>query len=210
MFNKIVTCGNADIIVRNYHPFASTNNNDILHVYNRLHQISMCARLLDSCLALTRVLPTSRKARYSLASVRYYFFLPHFHLLYYLLTFLWRTLFVISQVPWALNYSKWYHQYHRFPSEALQAAAFLSEYTLTDVGSWVCLPKSTSSRLKAFKYGSDDPNDPLINPAHVLRGKRASDTNHHKEFMSWVVSPTGGQRVIEEFSHLMFSKAASD
>jgi len=115
----------------------------------------------------------------------------------------------IGQVPWALNYSKWYHQYQRFPSEALQAAALLSEYTLTDAGSLGCLPKSISSRLKSFKIGSDDPNDPLLNPAHVLRGKGTPVANQmiHKEFMSWVVSPTGGQRVIEKFSHLKFSKA---
>jgi ABC-type tungstate transport system permease subunit len=116
-----------------------------------------------------------------------------------------------SQVPWALDYSKWYHQYQRFPSEALQAAAQLSEYTLTDIGTLVYLPKSISSRLKAFKYGSDDPDDPLINPAHVLLGKRASVANQmiHKEFMSWVVSPTGGQRVIEKFSRSGFTKAPS-
>ena len=167
----------------------------------------MCARLLGSCLVSTRVLPTSRKARYSLKSARYYLFSSPPNLPYYLLTFFC----VISQVPWALNYSKWYHQYQRFPSEALQAAAVLSEYTLTDVGSWVCLPKSISSRLKAFKFGSDDANDPLLNPAHVLRGKETSDADEmiHKEFMSWVVSPAGGQKVIEDFSHLMFSKAPS-
>ena len=63
--------------------------------------------------------------------------------------------------------------------------------------------------MKAFKYGSDDTNDLLLNPAHVLRGKGMSIANQmiQKEFMSWVVSPTGGQRVIESFSHLMFSKA---
>jgi ABC-type tungstate transport system permease subunit len=122
---------------------------------------------------------------------------------------------VILQVPWALNYSKWYHQYQRFPSEALQAAAMLSEYTLTDVGSWLCSPKSTSSRLQVFKRGTDDANDLLLNPAHVLRGKRVSVANEMicKEFMSWVVSPTGGQRVVENFSkhgHLLYSKAPSD
>ena len=160
----------------------------------------MFAQLLVSCLVSTRVLPTSRKARYSLASARYFIFPPILFI---------DLMMVISQVPWALNYSKWYHQYQRFPSEALQAAALLSEYTLTDVGTWVCLPKSTSSRLKAFKFGKDDPNDPLLNPAHVLRGKRASVANQmiHNEFMSWVVSPTGGQRVIEKFSHMKFTKA---
>ena len=170
----------------------------------------MCARLLVSCRVSTRVLPTSRKARYLLALARY-FFAPFSHLPHYLLTFYDNPLpfFAIPQVPWALNYSKWYHQYQRFPSEALQGAAMLSEYTLSDAGSWACLPKSVSSRLKVFKCGSDDANDPLLNPAHVLRGKETSVANGmiHKEFMSWVVSPTGGQRVIENFSHLMFSKA---
>ncbi|KAF8806776.1 hypothetical protein BYT27DRAFT_7100588 [Phlegmacium glaucopus] len=121
----------------------------------------------------------------------------------------------IGQVPWALNYSKWYHQYQRFPSEALQAAALLSEYTLTDLGSWLCSPKSISSRLKVFKRGTDDANDLLLNPARVLRGKRASVANQMicEEFMSWVVSPTGGQRVVENFTkdgHFLYSKAPSE
>ena len=117
---------------------------------------------------------------------------------------------MISQVPWALDYSKWYHQYQRFPFEALQGAALLSEYTLTDGGMWVNLPESISSRLKVFKIGGDDPDDLLLNPAHVLRGKERPESaaNHtiHKAFMSWVVSPTGGRRVIEDFAHLLFSK----
>ena len=116
-----------------------------------------------------------------------------------------------SQVPWALNYSKWYHQYPRFPAEALQAAALLSEYTLTDGGTLACLPKSMFSHLKTFKTGSDDANDPLLNPVHILRGKGTSESiaNQmvHKKFMSWVVSPNGGQSVIENFSHFMLSKA---
>ena len=138
----------------------------------------------------------------------FFFYSPHLILFIDLTTIFF---LVISQVPWALAYSKWYHQYLRLPSEALHAAALLSEYTLTDAGSWVCLPKSMSSRLKVFKCGSDDANDPLLNPAHVLRGKGTSAANEmiHKEFMSWVVSPTGGQRVVESFSHLMFSKAPS-
>jgi len=122
---------------------------------------------------------------------------------------------VILQVPWALNYSKWYHQYQRFPSEALQAAALLSEYTLTDLGTWLSTPKSISSRLKIFKRGTDDANDLLLNPAHVLRGKKVSVANQiiFKEFMPWVVSPTGGQRVVENFSidgHVLYSKAPSE
>ena len=171
----------------------------------------MCARLLDSCLVSTRVLPTSRKARYSLTSARYLILFPSLPPILSIDLMTIFFFFAVSKVPWALNYSKWYHQYQRFPSEALHAAALLSEYTLTDAGSWICLPKSISSRMKAFKCGSDDANDPLLNPAHVLLGKETSDANHMigKEFMSWVVSPTGGQRVVEKFSHLMFSKAPS-
>ncbi|KIJ06837.1 hypothetical protein PAXINDRAFT_103212 [Paxillus involutus ATCC 200175] len=43
----------------------------------------------------------------------------------------------IGQVPWALAYSKWYHQYPRFPLQALKAASVLNEYTLTDRGIWL-------------------------------------------------------------------------
>lgn len=117
---------------------------------------------------------------------------------------------IISQVPWANNYSKWYHQYERYPSEALHAAALLSEYTLTDVGTLVSQPKSIISRLKTFKYGNDEPNNMLVNPAHVLLGKKAAPENHmiHQEFMCWVGSPTGGQRVIEKFAHMKLTKAS--
>lgn len=111
------------------------------------------------------------------------------------------------QVPWA--HSKWYHRYQCYPSEALHAAAMLNEYTLTDVGTLVSQPKSIVARLKAFKYGNDEPNNMLTNPAHVLLGKRASPENHmiHREFMSWVGSPTGGQKIIEKFSHMKLTKA---
>ncbi|KDR79379.1 hypothetical protein GALMADRAFT_63659 [Galerina marginata CBS 339.88] len=118
----------------------------------------------------------------------------------------------VGQVPWALNYSKWYHQYPRFPREALQTASLLSEYTLTDKGSWLDAPKSITSSLEVFKLGSDNSDDLLLNPAHLLCGKRASPEHKSiwKEFMSWVVAPDGGERIIESFSkkgQVLYSKA---
>jgi len=108
----------------------------------------------------------------------------------------------IGQVPWALAYSKWYHQYPRFPLQALRAASVLSEYTLTDRGIWLSSPKEVTSTLTVFAEGGDsDPNDPLLNPAHVLLGAKANTANQAiwQKFMEWVKLPDGGQKVITDF-----------
>ena len=59
-----------------------------------------------------------------------------------------------------------------------------------------------TSALKAFKIGSEDADDPLLNPAHLLLGSRlpAEHQSVCKEFMKWVMAADGGQRVIETFS----------
>ncbi|CAA7270307.1 unnamed protein product [Cyclocybe aegerita] len=117
----------------------------------------------------------------------------------------------IGQVPWAYDYSKWYHQYPRFPQEALQAASFLSEYTLIDQGTWLSAPNSIRARLRIFKLGSDNAADLLLNPGHVLYGTKALDHEGIcRAFMDWVASSTGGQKILESFSksgHVMYSKA---
>ncbi|TFK32375.1 hypothetical protein BDQ12DRAFT_716440 [Crucibulum laeve] len=120
----------------------------------------------------------------------------------------------IGQVPWALVYSKWYHQYPRFPLEALEAASLLSEYTITDRGTWLSSPKSVTGNLDIFKAGSDDASDPLLNPAHVLLSSKANSQNVKvcEAFMSWVVSEDGGQKVIANFEkngEILYSKAPS-
>lgn len=120
----------------------------------------------------------------------------------------------IGQVPWALAYSKWYHQYPRFPLQALAAAASLAEYTLTDRGTWLSSPSNVTSALQLFKAGTDDATDPLLNPAHVLLGAKADPAQQQiwKEFMTWVVSSDGGQKVIKEFkkgSEVLYSEAPS-
>lgn len=116
------------------------------------------------------------------------------------------------QVPWALVYSKWYHQYPRFPLQALEAASLLSEYTLTDRGTWLSSPQSVTSKLKIFKTGTDDANDPLLNPAHVLLGSNANVNNKDiaNAFIQWVVSEPGGQYVVSQFKkhgEVLYSKA---
>ena len=116
------------------------------------------------------------------------------------------------QVPWALDYSKWYHQYPRFPLQALAAASVLSEYTLTDRGTWLSSPTNVTSALTIYKAGTDDATDLLLNPAHVLLGAKADPANKAiwQAFMTWVVSPTGGQKVISEFKkngQVLYSQA---
>ncbi|KAI0069290.1 hypothetical protein BV25DRAFT_1818283 [Artomyces pyxidatus] len=119
----------------------------------------------------------------------------------------------IGQVPWGLVYSKWYHQYPRFPLQALNAAAVLDEYTLTDRGTWLSSPASVTSTLQIYKAGGDsDPKDLLLNPGHVLL--RANIDAKYKSicerFMDWVISQDGGQKVIREFKkngQVLYSEA---
>ncbi|KAG6853765.1 hypothetical protein C0991_001595 [Blastosporella zonata] len=105
----------------------------------------------------------------------------------------------IGQVPWAFAYSKWYHQYPCFPLPALEAASLLSEYTVTDRGTWLSSPSSVTGKLTIFKAGSDEASDPLLNPAHVLRGSRAANVEMAQSFMKWVVAKEGGQKIVVGF-----------
>ncbi|KDQ59678.1 hypothetical protein JAAARDRAFT_153673 [Jaapia argillacea MUCL 33604] len=122
----------------------------------------------------------------------------------------------IGQVPWALAYSKWYHQYPQFPLQALKAASVLDEYTLTDRGTLLSSPPSVTSALVIYKAGGDEqPDDILLNPAHVLLGAKkleAKYTSICDQFMDWVVMKDGGQKVIREFvknGEVLYSEAPS-
>ena len=86
----------------------------------------------------------------------------------------------------------------------------MSEYTLTDRGTWLSSPDSVTSALTIFKAGSDDANDLLLNPAHVLLGKNTTDPTIPTAFLSWVVDSAGGQQVIANFTkngQVLYSKA---
>ena len=109
-------------------------------------------------------------------------------------------------------YSKWYHQYPRFPIQALNAAAVLNEYTLTDRGTWLSSETSVTDSLHIYKASTDEASDPLLNPAHVLLGAKIDPKCKEicSDFMDWVKSADGGQKVIREFKHreeVLYSEA---
>lgn len=107
----------------------------------------------------------------------------------------------IGQVPWALPYSTWYHQFPAFPIQALSTASLLKEYTLTDRGTFLSLqyaqPHLTAA-MEMFKVGSDDKGDPLLLPGHLLVGNKARDATLAQEFARWATSERG-QGVVEGF-----------
>jgi ABC-type tungstate transport system permease subunit len=106
----------------------------------------------------------------------------------------------IGQVPWALTYSEWYHQYPQFPLQALKGASVLDEYTLTDRGTWLSSPSQVTDALNIYKRGDEnDPQHLLLNPAHCLQGTRAPQKDLASSFMNWVISDNGGQEVVATF-----------
>ncbi|KAH6608203.1 extracellular tungstate binding [Trichoderma cornu-damae] len=108
---------------------------------------------------------------------------------------LWVT---IGQVPWANAYSTWYHQYIAFPIPALTAAILLEEYTITDRGTILSLDAKLRDQTVIYKAGTDNPDDPLLNPAHLLIGKKAPHAKVANDFAAWLVG-TKGQNVIIGF-----------
>jgi ABC-type tungstate transport system permease subunit len=101
-------------------------------------------------------------------------------------------------VPWATAYSTWYHQYIVFPLQALTAAILLQEYTLTDRGTFLSLPSNLTSQAVIYKAATDEADDPLLNPAHLLVGNKVQNVETAQEFAEWLVSPSG-QEVITGF-----------
>lgn len=103
-------------------------------------------------------------------------------------------------MPWANGYSKWYHQYIDFPVQALTAAILLQEYTLTDRGTYLSLPSTLTAQTTIFKASTDDPMDPLLNPAHLLIGKNAPNPEIAGAFAEWSIGP-GAQKIVALFSN---------
>ncbi|KAK0192436.1 hypothetical protein F5146DRAFT_1102379 [Armillaria mellea] len=95
----------------------------------------------------------------------------------------------IGQVPWALAYSSWYHQYPRFPIQALSAASLLAEYTLTDRGTWLSSLQSVTDNLLE--------SDALLNPCNALLAVEPQNKNPAETFMDWLVELDGGQEVVK-------------
>ncbi|KAF4996551.1 hypothetical protein FGRMN_4435 [Fusarium graminum] len=121
-------------------------------------------------------------------------------------TLLWAG---IGQVPWATAYSTWYHQYIAFPIQALTAAILLQEYTITDRGTILSLDADLRNQTKIYKAGTDEADDPLLNPAHALIGENAPNGEEAEKFVKWLISDEG-QDVIHSFKkdgQILYSKA---
>ncbi|KAH7018969.1 hypothetical protein EDB80DRAFT_699555 [Ilyonectria destructans] len=110
-------------------------------------------------------------------------------------TLLWAG---IGQVPWATAYSTWYHQFIAFPIQALTAAIKLEEYTITDRGTILSLDEKLRNQTVIYKAGSDKADDLLLNPAHLLVGKKAPNAKEATKFAKWLVSKKG-QAVVTGF-----------
>ncbi|KAJ8115989.1 hypothetical protein OPT61_g2491 [Boeremia exigua] len=107
----------------------------------------------------------------------------------------------IGQVPWALPYSTWYHQFPAFPIQALGTASLSKEYTLTDRGTFLSLEQlqpNLTGALEQFKVGTDDANDPLLLPGHLLVGNKARNATLAQQFAAWATSARG-QSVVTGF-----------
>ncbi|ESK92494.1 extracellular tungstate binding [Moniliophthora roreri MCA 2997] len=105
----------------------------------------------------------------------------------------------IGQVPWAYQYSTWYHQYCRFPLQALEAASLLSEYTLTDRGTWLSSPSSVTGNLVVYKAAGDNLTDILLNPCAAVLSSNPMDAALAGAFVDWLLDDEGGQKVVREF-----------
>lgn len=142
---------------------------------------------------------------------------------------IWAT---IGQTPWAHPWSTWYHRFLGFPFQALRMASRLGEYTLVDRGTWYSIEDDVTSNLEVFvslpllvlppwtlrlvliygsqAEGSDNEDDPLLNPAHALIGAFGVNKAMATEFVNWLIRPDGGQRIIENFiidGHYLYSPA---
>jgi ABC-type tungstate transport system permease subunit len=56
----------------------------------------------------------------------------------------------VGQTPWSYPYSHWYHRYVEFPFKALEAAALLEEYSLTDRGTWFSVDQWVRDKMTVF------------------------------------------------------------
>jgi ABC-type tungstate transport system permease subunit len=87
-----------------------------------------------------------------------------------------------------------------YPREALQAAAQLKEYTLSDKGTYTAADKSVQDAVRIYLIGSDNADDLLLNPGRALRASQPMDEELAVDFMQWLKADDGGQEVVRTHS----------
>ncbi|KAH8424795.1 uncharacterized protein LDX57_002538 [Aspergillus melleus] len=108
----------------------------------------------------------------------------------------------IGQVPWATNYSKWYHQYMAYPQEALKAAVALEEFTITDRGTYLTLreaDEALAEKTRIYKSGDENDAQELLNPANMIITANSARKERARQFVEWVQG-SEGQSVIDCFA----------
>lgn len=124
----------------------------------------------------------------------------------------------IGQTPWSIPYSQWYHQCVQLPYQALDTASRLKEYMITDRGTWLGVEERVRHDMAVFvglsqphskektllmvlqKDGTDEADDPMLNPAHILVGSRAENKTMANMFVDWLIREDGGHKVVREFA----------
>lgn len=80
---------------------------------------------------------------------------------------------------------------HRVPH-----AISLEEYTITDRGTFLSINKDLQKKTVIYKAATDEPEDPLLNPAHMLIGKGAKNEKMADRFAEWVISEEGQKAIV--------------
>lgn len=78
---------------------------------------------------------------------------------------------------------------------------FLTRTNIGPLGDQVLhlsIDQALAHKTTIYKAATDDPADPLLNPAHMLVGKKASNMKMADKFTQWVISAEG-QAVITGF-----------
>ncbi|RDA94717.1 hypothetical protein CP533_6773 [Ophiocordyceps camponoti-saundersi (nom. inval.)] len=104
----------------------------------------------------------------------------------------------IGQVPWTNNASTLYQRYEAFPIQALTMAMEMNAYTLTDRGTLLSVNQTVREQVVIYSKGTDNEDDVLLNPAHLLIGAKGNNQEMSKAFAEWLVDEKG-QSVIAGF-----------
>ena len=56
---------------------------------------------------------------------------------------------------------------------------------------YLSISTEMQNQMTIHKAGTDDPSDPLLNPAHILMGKNARNEEMADKFAQWAISPKG-------------------